>query len=366
MRKLRIAFLSAGTLTHVGPYVEFCLRQGHEVFLIAYDRPIRDYGVPVYDISRGANSWNAFSKWKYLWAGLSIRRVLRELRPDILHGHYVTSAGVISLMSGFRPYVLTAHGSDLMGTHQSRFWRPILKTMFAKAALVNPVSEQLREVAASLGVPNQKMMVSTLGVDTNVFQYRPVAEIHTPAKLICTRTLNPVYDPFTILRGCELALQNGQDFTMTFAAGGQLESQLKDYVNGHNLQDRIRFMGGFENQTLPQLLREYDACISATQWDGTSISLLEAMAVGVLPIVSRIVSNQAWVEDDKTALMFEYGDAEELARQIQRAITQPAWVKQAVETNRRIVEERGDRRKNFLRLERAYYDMLDGKNVGSD
>lgn len=358
MRRLRIAYLADGSLSHIGPYIDFAKSRGHEVSLIAFARGRRDYGVPTYDISRGATGTNTSSKWKYFLAGVSIRRLLRTIRPDILHGHYVTSAGTISLMSGFRPYVLTVHGSDLMTTHHSRIWRPVLKAAFSRAAFVNTVSEQLRDIAADMGIPDSKLLVATLGVDTQAFAYRPPAPFHAPVRLLCTRTLAELYDPGTIVRACHLLRQRGCDFRLTFAAGGVMQAQVEQLVREHNLQNHISFLGGYDPTKLVTLLREHDLYVSATLWDGTSISLLEAMAAGIVPILSRIPSNQAWVQDGETALLFDCRDSEQLACQIEKAIAQPEWISQAAAANRAEVEKRGDRHANMLRLEQAYYQIV--------
>src|SRR5690606_20957408 len=159
-RPLRVAVLSYAGLSHSRAYIEFLRSRGHEVSWIVYDRPVPDLGIPTYDISHGASGRETLSKWKYLLAGISIRKVLRVIRPDILHGHHVTSAGVICLLSGFRPYVLTAHGSDLMRPARSPLWRPILRRALGQAALVNTVSDELAGLAAGLGVPDDRLLVA--------------------------------------------------------------------------------------------------------------------------------------------------------------------------------------------------------------
>ena len=88
MKKLKIAFLSGGKFTHRLAYLDFFRDRGHKVYWITYDRTEKHYDIPQFDISFGAKGTMYHSKWKYLLAALSIRKVLREIKPDILHGHY--------------------------------------------------------------------------------------------------------------------------------------------------------------------------------------------------------------------------------------------------------------------------------------
>jgi glycosyltransferase involved in cell wall biosynthesis len=339
-------------------YLEWFAGRGHEVSLVSYEKVTRDYGVRTFDLSRGASGDRASSKWKYLLAGVSIRRVLREIRPDVLHGHYVTSAGTICLMSGFSPYVLTAHGSDLLAMYKSPVWRPILKVVLGRAALVNTVSEELRAVAEELKVRPDRILVSTLGVDTGLFSYQPPSPLGRPVRLLCTRSLDGVYDPATIVKAVGVVRDRGYDVTLTFAASGPLQGQVADWVRERRLGERVRFLGGYRNSDLPQVLRAHDFYLSASIWDGTSICLLEAMASGIAPIVSRIPSNTAWLTDGQTALMFGCGNSEELADCICRAVTDDGWRPQAVASNRETVMQRADRTKNMLRLEQRLVEIV--------
>lgn len=327
--------------------------------LVAYDRPTTDYGVRTYDISYGARASQNQSKWKYLLAGVKARKLLREIKPDILHGHYATSAGVISLITGFRPFVLTVHGTDLMSSMHSVLWRRILRTSFRKAALVNTVSRELAVKGRDMGIEEEKLLVATLGVDTEQFSFRGDRRINRPLKLLCTRTLGEIYDPETVLNACRLLKEMKIAFRMTFAAGGPLEAELKKRAKKLAIEGAVTFMGGYDNSTLPDILHRHDIYVSASHWDGTSISLLEAMSAGTFPVVSRIKSNRAWLKEDQTALMFDCENSRELAEKIRRIENDRCLFENAVLRNRKLVEEQGDRIRNLERLEEAYYRILE-------
>ena len=68
-----------------------------------------------------------------------------------------------------------------------------------------------------------------------------------------------------------------------------------------------------------------DVYLSASRSDSTSLSLLEAMAAGALPVVSDIEGNREWVADGDGARLFACGDAAALARALEAALGDPAW-----------------------------------------
>jgi glycosyltransferase involved in cell wall biosynthesis len=137
-----------------------------------------------------------------------------------------------------------------------------------------------------------------------------------------------------------------------------MESEVRKAVKDNGLDKQINFLGGFDNDKLPELLHAHDIYISATHWDGTSISLLETMACGTFPIVSRIKSNLSWLKEDETCLMFERQDDKELAEKIQLCCTNPELVRSATKLNCSMVEEKANRKKNLLNLEKKYYEIL--------
>ncbi len=357
-RRLKIAYLSHGSMRHTASYCKYFAEKGHDVCCITFTKPTEEYGVKLYDVSCRALKGDIYGKWVYLLSGWKLSKTLKIIAPDILHGHYVTSAGLLSLISGFRPYVLTAHGSDLIHSQKSFVWKMLLPLICRKSALVNVVSCDLADIVTGFGISKDKLLIETFGIEINKFKFIPSPSIHIPVRLLCTRMLEEVFDQQTIILACKYLKEKRVPFTLTFAAGGPLQNKLQSIVRENGLENQIRFLGGYDNKNLPELLHNHDVYLSASLWDGTSISMLETMACGVFPIVSRISSNQAWLEEGKNVLMFSCGNAIELADKIIQIHSNEMLRKSAILANRKIVEEKADREKNMSRLEQKYYEVL--------
>jgi glycosyltransferase involved in cell wall biosynthesis len=127
--------------------------------------------------------------------------------------------------------------------------------------------------------------------------------------------------------------------------------ELERMVLAKGLYKQIEFIGDYSEQDLSCILHKHDLYVSASLWNGIPNSLLEAMATGLLPIVSRTEANKRWFREGESALMFECGNAEELAEQIVCAVSDSGFCRRAIEVNRRVVEERADREKSLLQVE---------------
>lgn len=357
---MRICFISTGKFIHIQAYLSYFKEAGHDVHFIALSSDI-ERDVPSYNVGFGTKYSATEGKWKYPLSMIRARRLVRKLKPDIVHTHYVTSGGLAGLICGFHPTVVTAHGSDLTEGIRSKIWRPLLKAIFKHADCINTVSDDLRDMVLSLGICPEKIKTLTLGVDTEkyYFQERPLINSHTKLKLICTRSLEKVYDHSTIIKALAILKQTNKiNFHMTFIGDGTLMLQLKQEVETNDLADKVDFVGRVENEKLPQMLSKCDIYISSSLRDGTSICLLEAMANGLFPIVSRIKANTVWLDDGISGLMFDIGNADQLANLIMQLRNKPSLYTFAVKHNRQKVIEHGDRGTNMKVLEQIYKKLL--------
>jgi glycosyltransferase involved in cell wall biosynthesis len=160
-----------------------------------------------------------------------------------------------------------------------------------------------------------------------------------------------VYDNETVLAALALLTRDGVPVEATFVGGGPLTARYREAAAQRGITSIVRFVGEQPHERLPVLLAEADIYVSASRVDGTSSALLEAMASGLLPVVSRIPANQAWVEDGIGGLLFEPGDAGALAAALRRALDDDELRLGALGVNRRRVETDGSLAANLERLE---------------
>jgi glycosyltransferase involved in cell wall biosynthesis len=146
---------------------------------------------------------------------------------------------------------------------------------------------------------------------------------------------------------------------MTIVGDGSLLDTLKQRVNAVGLDGRVSFTGKVHNDELLEILRRHNVYLSASLWDGTSLSLLEAMAMGLFPIVSDIRANAAWLGHNVDGLLHKVGDARDLANCIMQLCSNPQLAVDAAGRNREKVVRSASRRTNMKRLEGIYQELID-------
>ena len=362
---MRICFICVGGFRHITPYLDYFKEAGHDVHFIALS-PAPDYGVKTYNVGFGTKYSRTQGKWKYPLSMVRSRYLVRKIKPDIVHTHYVTSGGLAGAVCNFHPTITTVHGSDLnVGIH-SRIWRPLLKAVFNQADCVNTCTEDQKRKVTTLGIPPEKIRVLTLGIDTDRFQFTERAEIASakPLRLVTTRRLEKAYDHSTIVKQLAILHSEGFDFQMTFLANGSLAGELKQQVENQGLHSRVRFLGGVDKNRIAEILQNNHIFLSAPLWDGISVALLEAMATGLFPIVSDIDVNRDWIKEDTGGFRHGVGDAQDLARCIMKVRQNPELVMNVVGLNRAKVVELADTKKNMKVLEGVYTELIQQAHRG--
>jgi glycosyltransferase involved in cell wall biosynthesis len=123
----------------------------------------------------------------------------------------------------------------------------------------------------------------------------------------------------------------------------------------------VQFVGRLEPAALAEWLARAHVYVSASLSDSTSVSLLEAMAAGAVPVVSDLEGNRQWVTDGAGARLFPPGSADGLARAVLDALEDPAWAAAARRLNRARVERDADTHVNMRRIEELFESLAAGR-----
>jgi glycosyltransferase involved in cell wall biosynthesis len=229
------------------------------------------------------------------------------------------------------------------------------------ADLVLADAANLAAAALALGAAPAKVHMIPWGVDLALL--RPAAE-RERGLIVSVRMHEPVYDLGTILQAVKPVLERDPRAHLVVTGDGSLRAGLERQAAALLPAGRWRFVGRLAPGELAALLARAEVYLSASLSDSTSVSLLEAMAAGSVPVVSDIEGNREWVADGDGARLFPCGDAAALTIAIERVLGDAEWAAVARARNRRVVEERADRELNLGRIETLFAELAGVRRGG--
>lgn len=145
--------------------------------------------------------------------------------------------------------------------------------------------------------------------------------------------------------------------------GGSQGALIRQVLINGGVLERVTFGGQVSQNELPRWYHWADVYISPSHVDGSSVSLMEALACGLPCLVSDIPGNREWVTEGQNGWLFPDGDADALAEKILQAIDRRAALPEIGRAARVVAEERADWTKNSAKLMQAYQQVLQLKKL---
>jgi len=250
----------------------------------------------------------------YFLARPRFRKVFELFRPDLVNAHFVVSYGWLASYCRECPVVTTAWGSDLLLLPQSSVLHRVrIKRALRHAAYCTVDNQNLHDVAAQYVGP-EKIFRAVMGVEREVFETagKSIFPQEGCLQIIAPRGLGRIYDPDTILSAARL-LKGRLDFHIDLVGKNPEAKALAEEIAARSLTDTITVVPPLPHRDYVSTLKQYDMYLSASLSDSTSVALLEAMAVGAVPVVSDIDGNREWVADGRSCFTFVPGSASSLA-----------------------------------------------------
>ncbi len=363
---MRICFLSNSSDIHPQQWVKFFTEREHDVHTISFANNVDINGTLHYINPK--RKYNGIKGGNYflIFDFPKLKKIIEELKPDVLHAHYVTSYGFLGALTNYSPLIITAHGSDvLLDLKRNPLFYITTRFALKRANLINSVSAQVTKKIVDLGIRREKIFELQYGVDTNLFKPGTYKE-YSPEKfrVISTRRLSPIYNLDLLIDAIHLAAKKISNLEVYFLGDGPERERLKRKIKDLGLSQFVQFTGQLPQRYVIEHLNKSDIYISTSKSDGTSLSLLEAMACGLFPIVTDIPANREWIKDRINGFLVPTGNPLLLSERIYEVFLNRSLTDAACKINLMLIREKASLYKNLGKVEELYVHLLKEKNKG--
>ncbi|HEY5903412.1 MAG TPA: glycosyltransferase [Anaerolineales bacterium] len=365
---MRILYFSTAYSTHDHRFLSAIAGAGHEVYYLRLEpvgRQIEDRPVPpqVHQVqwAGGRTPFRWIDAPRLAW---DLRRVLREIKPDVVHAGPIQTCAFLAALTGFHPLLTMSWGFDLMqDVNRSRWWQEVTRFTLRRSTFFTSDAQVTRDMAVAYGMDPDRTVVFPWGVDLEHFR---IKKWHAGARhfvLFCNRSWEPRYGVDVLARAFVKVAAARPNVGLILLGGGSQGQAIRQIFMSADILDRVYFGGQVAQAELPRWYHEADLYISPSHVDGSSVSLMEALACGLPALVSDIPANKEWVTDGQNGWLFRDGDADELSRRILDALARPELLPMVGLSARGVAEARADWKKNAAVLLQTYDRILELEHI---
>ena len=238
-----------------------------------------------------------------------IRRLLHELRPDVVHAHWLCGFACFAALAGAQPLVAMAWGSDVLRADRQKRLANRIALWRAKLAMAD--SQMLVNAMADLGARPSETMLMSWGVDLDLF--RPANDSRAAVRaglglpdgriVLSPRSLMPLYNPRVIVEAFELLAEDMPDVQLVLKHMGTIQPD----VGPLRYPDRVRVIGHVPYERMVEWYQAADVCVSVASSDSSPRSVWESMASGTPCVVSDLPWVHELIEHERDALVVPIG-----------------------------------------------------------
>jgi L-malate glycosyltransferase len=361
---MRILYFSKGYTPHDYRFLSTLSRTQHQIFFLQLEaarRQTEDRPIPE-NIQQVR--W-AGGKHELRWRDVprlvfDLRRVIRQIKPDLIHAGPIQNCAFLAALSGFRPILAMSWGYDLvMDADKSAWMRWVTRYTLKRSAFFTSDANVSRDKAIAFGMHLQKTVIFPWGTDIEQFTPKLFQPSNLPTfTLFCSRTWEPIYGVDVLAKAFVKVAGGDPDVNLILLGGGSQGQKIRQILTNGDVMDRVHFGGHVSQKDLPRWYHMADLYISPSHVDGSSVTLMEALASGLPCLVSDIAGNREWIQDGVNGWLFHDGDVNDLAEKILYAIKNRESLTGISEAARHTAEEKADWRKNFGKLLETYEKIL--------
>ena len=300
----------------------------------------------------------------------ALYRWLRLYRPRVVHTHLFAADSygrTAAVLAGVPVIVSTRHNigawSGLARRTIARFLGLITSRTIACGDEVG------RAMIQNERIPASKTVVISNGINLKRFAavdgaaLRRELQVPRGTRIIgVAGRLHAQKGHLDLLEALAGLRKHVSEWLCVIAGSGVLEPEIRSSIQRLGLENHVRLIG--QRRDMPNVLASLDLFVMPSRWEGLPMALLEAMALGIPVIATRVGSVPDVIEDESNGLLLPPGAPDELTGALRRLLSDSALAQRLGIAARTTVEQRFNAEQTARSYEALYCELLAEPHVG--
>jgi len=264
-------------------------------------------------------------------------------RPDVVHAGPLDSAAWLAAQAGVSPLIGASWAFDLLDPRPDERRRRRAQAALDAASLLIVDALSVEREARARGYRGD-IVRFPWGIDLDRFQPPTTHRHGSPPRVICARSMEPMYRVGDVVAAFARArISAGLDLRLDLISDGSERPAIESQIHQLRIGQAVHVTGRVPEPALARHLADADVYVSPARVDGSSITLLQAMATGLPVVATDIPGNREWLDGTFGQWLVAVGDIQSLADAIAAAAALTRRDRETIaHRHRQIVEARAD------------------------
>jgi glycosyltransferase involved in cell wall biosynthesis len=326
---MKIALLAAANSIHTVQWANGLASLGHEIHVIS-QHPVIDK----FDECINLHLTTYRGNFGYYFMLPYIKRVLKEIKPDILNVHYASGYGTSARLVNFHPYVLSVWGSDIfIFPFKSSLHRWIIRRNILSADAIASTSNSMAKQIYSIVPELKSISITPFGVDLNKFNLKEDELNIEKNKIVIgtIKTMSLTYGIDILIKSFDQLIKRIKsnpeykniELKLKLIGGGVHLNEFINLVKSLQIQQYVEFVGQINHTNVPFELAKLDIFVALSRSESFGVAVIEAGAAGKPVVVSNVGGLPEVVIPNITGLIIENENILQSTNELEKLVINP-------------------------------------------
>lgn len=326
---MRVVLLSGASSIHTVRWANALASKGLEIHLISQHPPLEALNSNV-----KSHIFPFKGEWGYFLYARRIKRLVEDIRPDLVNVHYASGYATTARLIGFHPTLLSVWGSDVYDfPNKSFIHKHLVKKNINFSDLIASTSHCMAKQTNSLLKKKRDIKITPFGVDLKRYNcINPLKNKDFDEKIIIgtVKVLAPKYGIDTLIKSFSILQERlkvthpilAENLILRIVGDGPQRNDLENLVKKLNLAKYVEFLGRVNHTEVPNILSSFDIFVALSRLDSESfgVAIIEAGAAKRPVVVSDVAGLKEVVVPQKTGLVVPKDNPQAASEAIEKLI----------------------------------------------
>lgn len=357
---MRICYLADINSSHTEKWCNFFKAKGYDIHVISLTYG-KIEGITVHSLDldlKKVQSNNILYKFKYLFQIARVKRLVRQINPDILHSHYASSYGLLGALTNFHPFIISIWGSDVYEfPTYGIIPKSILKYNLSKSDKILSTSKDMAIEARKY--INRDMEITPFGVNIDFFRPYKKKDINNNQFTIgIVKSLEEKYGIKYLIRAFAVLRKKYSHLKLEIVGDGSQKDYLKELCTELNVLEDVTFFGSIPPSEVVKAFNRFDVAVFPSLAESFGVAAVEAQACGVPVVVSNVGGFPEATCPGKSSLLVKKCDVKGIVEQVEKLIVNEELRNDMGMYGRKFVEKNYNINDNFNKVDSIYKQLL--------